>query len=56
MEPREIILKAYEGGKPERMPVTLFGGGMWSINNWGSTFEDLATDAEKMNPDACRYE
>ncbi|HEA66257.1 MAG TPA: hypothetical protein ENI07_05470, partial [Desulfobacterales bacterium] len=48
MEPREIILKAFEGGKPERMPVTLFGGGMWSIHNWGSTFEDLASDAEKM--------
>jgi len=48
MEPREIILKAFEGGKPDRMPVTLFGGGMWSIHNWGSTFEDLATDAEKM--------
>lgn len=48
MEPREIILKAYEGGKPDRIPVTLFGGGMWSINNWGSTFEGLAADAEKM--------
>ncbi len=48
MRPKEIILKAFEGGKPERMPVTLFGAGMWSINNWGSTFEGLATDAEKM--------
>lgn len=48
MEPKEVTLKAYEGGKPERVPVTLFGGGMWSIHNWGSTFEELATDADKM--------
>jgi uroporphyrinogen decarboxylase len=48
MEPKEVTLKAYAGGKPERVPVTLFGGGMWSIHNWGSTFEELATDAEKM--------
>jgi uroporphyrinogen decarboxylase len=48
MTPKEIMLTAFEGGKPERVPVTLFGGGMWSIHNWGSTFEDLATDADKM--------
>ena len=48
MTPREIMLTAFEGGKPERVPVTLFGGGMWSIYNWGSTFEDLSKDAEKM--------
>lgn len=48
MTPREIMLKAFEEEKPERVPVTLFGGGMWSIHNWGSTFEDLATDAERM--------
>jgi uroporphyrinogen decarboxylase len=48
MEPKEVTLRAYEGGKPERVPVTLFGGGMWSIHNWGSTFEELATDADKM--------
>jgi uroporphyrinogen decarboxylase len=48
MTPKENILTAFEGGKPERIPVTLFGGGMWSIHNWGSTFAELATDAEKM--------
>jgi uroporphyrinogen decarboxylase len=48
MTPREIMLTAFEGGKPERVPVTLFGGGMWSIYNWGSTFEALSKDAEKM--------
>lgn len=48
MTSREIILKAFEGGKPERVPVTLFGGGMWSIRQYGSTFKDLSGDSEKM--------
>lgn len=49
MKPREIILKAFEGGKPERIPVTLFGAGMWSIHNFGTTFKDLSMDASKMS-------
>jgi uroporphyrinogen decarboxylase len=48
MTPKEIMLSAFEGGKPERVPVTLFGGGMWSIHKWGSSFEALSTDADKM--------
>ncbi len=48
MTPRETILKAFEGGKPERIPVTLFGGGMWSIKDYGTTFEALANDPAKM--------
>ncbi len=48
MKPKEIIIKAFEGGKPERVPVTLFGGGMWSIHNYGTTFKELSTDAQKM--------
>jgi uroporphyrinogen decarboxylase len=44
MTPREVILKAFEGGRPERVPVTLFGAGMWSIKDWGTTFEGLAKD------------
>lgn len=49
MKPREIILKAFEGGKPERVPVTLFGGGMWSIHRFGTTFKDLSQDVSKMS-------
>jgi len=49
MTSREIILKAFEGGKPDRVPVTLFGGGMWSIKSFGSTFKDLSLDAQKMS-------
>jgi uroporphyrinogen decarboxylase len=48
MTSRETIFKAFEGGKPERVPVSLFGGGMWSIREHGSTFQDLSQDAEKM--------
>jgi uroporphyrinogen decarboxylase len=49
MTSREIILKAFEGGKPERVPVTLFGGGMWSIRDYGSTFKELSIDSHKMS-------
>ncbi len=48
MNPKETLLKAYEGGKPDRVPVTLFGGGMWSIKDFGTSFEDMATDPDKM--------
>lgn len=48
MKPREVVLKAYEGGAPDRLPVTLFGAGMWSIKNWGASFEALSRDADKM--------
>jgi uroporphyrinogen decarboxylase len=49
MTSREMILKAFEGGKPDRVPATLFGGGMWSIKDYGSTFKDLSLDAQKMS-------
>ena len=49
MKPREVILKAFEGGKPDRVPAALFGAGMWSIKAFGSTFKDLSQDAEKMS-------
>ncbi len=49
MTPREVLLKAYEGGKPERVPATMFGAGMWSIKHWGTTFQELSKDAGKMS-------
>jgi uroporphyrinogen decarboxylase len=49
MKPREVILKAFEGGKPDRVPVSLFGAGMWSIKDWGTSFEKLARDSEAMS-------
>jgi len=48
MKPREIILRAFEGGKTERVPATLFGAGMWSIKTYGSTFQELSTDSVKI--------
>ncbi len=48
MTSREVILKAFEGGKPDRIPVTLFGGGMWSIKEYGTSFQELALNAPKM--------
>ncbi|MDP7355527.1 MAG: hypothetical protein QGE94_10710 [Desulfobacterales bacterium] len=40
MTPREVILKAFDGGKPDRIPVALMGGGMWSAYNYGTTLMD----------------
>ena len=48
MRPKEVMLKAFEGGKADRLPVTLFGAGMWSIKGFGTSFEALSRDAEKM--------
>lgn len=48
MTPKETILEALKGGKTERVPVSLFGGGMWSIKDFGTSFEALSTDAPKM--------
>ena len=48
MKPKEVILKAFEGGKGDRIPVTQFGAGMWSIKDFGTTFEALALDPQKM--------
>jgi len=52
MTPKETVLKAFNLGKPERVPVTLFGGGMWSIKDYGTTFEELSKNVDK-NVDMC---
>ena len=49
MTPRETILKAFEGGRAERVPATLFGAGMWSIRHYGSSFQELSEDAVRMS-------
>ena len=48
MKPKEVILKAFEGGRAGRLPVTLFGAGMWSIKGFGTSFQALSKDADKM--------
>lgn len=48
MTPKEIIFKAFELKKPERVPVALFGGGMFTMYNTGNSFKSLAEDAKGM--------
>lgn len=52
MTPRETILNAFKMQPTERVPVTLFGGGMWSIKDYGTSFEELSTNVEK-NAEMC---
>ncbi len=52
MTPRETILKAFAMEKTERIPVTLFGGGMWSIKDYGTSFEELSKNVDK-NVEMC---
>ena len=49
MTPREVILKAFGGGKPDRIPVALMGGGMWSAYHYGTTLMDLLTNSSRMS-------
>lgn len=48
MKPKDVMLKAFEGGKADRLPVTLFGAGMWSMKAHGTSFQALANDADAM--------
>ena len=45
MEPREIILKAFEGGRPERVPVTLLAAHVEHHRLWFA-FEALGKDPQ----------
>ncbi len=49
MTPREIIGKAFAGDKPDRVPVALIGGGMWSAAHAGTTLQNLCRDAHAMS-------
>lgn len=48
MTPKEVIFSAFELRKPERVPVALFGGGMFTMYNTGNSFKSLAEDAKGM--------
>jgi uroporphyrinogen decarboxylase len=52
MTPRETVLNAFKMQPTERVPVTLFGGGMWSIKDYGTSFEELSTNVDK-NVEMC---
>ena len=48
MKPKQIVLKAFDGGKPDRVPVALMGGGMWGAYHYETTLKDLSTDVAGM--------
>lgn len=48
LTPRETVLKAFAMEKTERIPVTVFGGGMWSIKDYGTSFEEISNNVDKM--------
>ncbi len=56
MKPKEVILKAFEGGKADRLPVTLFGAGMWSIKRHGTIVRGPVAGREQDDRHACRHE
>lgn len=47
MQPKDILLEAFEMGTPERVPAVIFGGGMWTIKNAGKTFMDFIGKPEE---------
>jgi len=48
MTPKEVIFSAFELRRPERVPVALFGGGMFTMYNTGNSFKSLAEDPNGM--------
>lgn len=44
MNTKEIVLEAFRLGDPERIPVTIFGGGVWTIYSSGHTFEEMGSN------------
>lgn len=48
MTSKEIVYQTLNLKRTERVPVTWFGGGIWTIHRSGETFASLAEDAEKM--------
>lgn len=54
MTNKEAILTAYGRGTPDRVPVTVFGGGVWTIFHAGSTFAEFYKDPDKMATELIR--
>jgi hypothetical protein len=47
MASKEAIFKAIKFEKTERIPVTLFGAGAWTIHHSGNKFLNLVNEPEK---------
>ncbi|MFQ6136567.1 MAG: uroporphyrinogen decarboxylase family protein [Candidatus Hydrothermarchaeales archaeon] len=48
MTPKEGVIEAFELGIPDTVPVSLIGGGVWTITTSGNTFDDLSRDPKKL--------
>jgi uroporphyrinogen decarboxylase len=47
MSGKEILLEAMRLGRPRRVPVSLWGGGVFAMDHAGCPFEELATDPQR---------
>lgn len=48
MNQKERVLEAFRLGEPDRVPASLFGGGMWTLFTWGADFESLIGHPQEM--------
>jgi uroporphyrinogen decarboxylase len=48
MESREIVSEALCLGRPPRVPVAVWGGGMWTAREMGTTLLEMSKDPEQM--------
>jgi uroporphyrinogen decarboxylase len=48
MNGKERVFEAFRLGEPDRVPASLFGGGMWTVLNSGTDFESLVGRPQEM--------
>jgi len=48
MNPKERLFTAFDLGKPDHVPATIFGGGMWVLRKAGKTFQELIARPKEM--------
>ncbi len=48
MNPKERLFTAFDLGKPDHVPASIFGGGMWVLRNTGYGFQDLIGKPKEM--------
>lgn len=47
MQPRDVLIEAFNMGTPERVPAVIYGGGAWTIKNAGKSFTDFVGRPEE---------
>jgi uroporphyrinogen decarboxylase len=48
MNDKERVFEAFRLGEPDRVPASLFGGGMWTLSTSGTDFESLIGHPHEM--------